>query len=113
MGTRLIGTGVGSAPIEGDVRVVLEPAHCQDLDFGEILVCPFTDPSWTPVFAVAAGLVLDSGGPMSHGAIIARELGLPCVIGVEEGTTRLRTGDRVRLDPADGTVELLRSATVV
>ncbi len=79
-----------------------------DLEPGEVLVCRFTDPSWTPVMMIAAGLLIDIGGPASHGAIVARELGVPCVIGTNDGTARIRTGDLVRLDGTAGTVTVLK-----
>ena len=81
----------------------------ETVESGEILVAPFTDPGWTPLLIVAAGVVLDVGGTMSHGAIIARELGIPCVLGVSGATRVIRTGDRLRLNGDDGTVEILSS----
>jgi phosphohistidine swiveling domain-containing protein len=100
------GVGVGGGRVAGRVRVVLDTA---DADFapGEILVCRTTDPGWVPLFHLAAGVVIDIGGQMSHGAIVARELGIPCIIGTGEGTRRLRTGDTVCLDPRTGTVQLV------
>lgn len=93
--------------VEGTVRVVLDPDEADDLEEGEILVCTMTDPGWAPLFSLAAGLVIDVGGPASHGAIVAREMGIPCVIGTGRGTTWLRTGDRVRLDGSAGLVQRL------
>jgi pyruvate,water dikinase len=81
-----------------------------DIGPGEILVCPFTDPSWTPLMAIASAMVVDVGGPASHGAVVARELGIPCVIGTETAMTTLRDGDRVRVDGTQGTVEVLARA---
>ena len=78
------------------------------LEPGEILVCETTDPSWTSLFLVAAGLVIDIGGALSHGAILARELGVPCVINTRVGSAVLRTGDRLRVDGDAGRVEVLR-----
>lgn len=101
----------GSAGIvEGPARVVVDPDD--DFEAGEILVCRFTDPSWTPVMMIAAGLVIDIGGPASHGAIVARELGVPCVIGTNDGTARIRTGDLIRLDGSTGTVIVLKRAAL-
>ena len=100
------GIGVSPGTAEGPVRVLTEPGD-DGLEPGEILVCPITDPGWASYFLVAAGLVIDIGGPMSHGAIVAREMGIPCVINTREGSRRLRTGDRVRIDGSAGTVELL------
>ena len=72
------------------------------------LVCPGTDPSWTPLFLTAGGLVMEVGGMMTHGAVVAREYGLPAVVGVHEATQRLRTGQRVRVDGSTGQVEVLQ-----
>jgi pyruvate,water dikinase len=100
------GVAVGGAAVTGRVRVVLDPAAA-DLEPGEILVCRTTDPGWVSLFHLAAGVVIDIGGQMSHGAIVARELGIPCLIGTGDGTRRLRTGDTVSLDPATGTVQVV------
>jgi phosphohistidine swiveling domain-containing protein len=105
----LRGQGVSAGVVEGPARV-LESAT-ETVEPGDILVCPFTDPGWTPLLVVAAGVVLDVGGSMSHGAIIARELGIPCVLGTGNGTATIRTGDRLRVDGDNGVVEILeRSA---
>ena len=88
------------------MRVVLDPRTVQ-LVPGEILVCPGTDPSWTPLFLIAGGLVMEVGGMMTHGAVVAREYGLPAVVGVHEATRRLYTGQRVRVDGSSGQVVLL------
>jgi pyruvate,water dikinase len=77
-----------------------------DLEPGEILVCHTTDPSWASLMSLAAGLVIDVGGPLSHGAIVARELGVPCVIGTRNGTRVIRTGDTVQVDGSTGVVHL-------
>ena len=74
---------------------------------GEILVCHTTDPSWAPYFLVASALVIDVGGPLSHGAIVARELGVPCVINTTVGTAQLVSGDVLRVDGGTGRVEVL------
>ena len=103
----LTGLGVSPGVVEGVVRVVLDPATSEPLEPGEVLVCAATDPSWVGHFLVAGALVIDVGGPMSHGAIVARELGVPCVINTVVGTQRFRTGDAVRIDGTAGTVELL------
>lgn len=105
--TVLRGSGVSSGVIEARARVVSSAE--ETVESGEILVAPFTDPGWTPLLIVAAGVVLDVGGTMSHGAIIARELGIPCVLGVSGATRVIRTGDRLRLNGDDGTVEILSS----
>jgi pyruvate,water dikinase len=78
-----------------------------DLDAGDILVTASTDPSWTPLFVTVAGLVTEVGGLMTHGAVIAREYGLPAVVGVVDATRLIRDGQRVRVHGTDGYVELL------
>ena len=80
------------------------------LEPGDILVTVYTDPSWTPVFLAAAALVTEVGGTMSHGSVVARELGLPAVVGVHGATRHLRDGDRIRVDGARGWVQRLGSA---
>jgi pyruvate,water dikinase len=84
----------------------------EQLEAGEILVCETTNPSWVTLFLIADAMVIDIGGVISHGAIAARELGIPCVINTRDGTRRLRTGDIVRVDGATGTVEVLQRAEV-
>ncbi|HEX6911658.1 MAG TPA: PEP-utilizing enzyme [Longimicrobium sp.] len=79
-----------------------------DLEPGDILVTAFTDPSWTPLFVAIAGLVTKIGGLMTHGAVIAREYGLPAVVGVQHATRLIRDGQRIRVHGTDGYVEILR-----
>ncbi len=102
----LVGEGVSPGLVEGQVRVIFHPAGAH-LEPGEILVCPATDPSWTPLFLTAGGLVMEIGGLMTHGSIVAREYGLPAVVGVHQATTRLQTGQRVRVDGQHGRVTIL------
>jgi pyruvate,water dikinase len=102
----LVGLGVSTGTAEGRARVVLDVADA-DLVPGDILVTSFTDPSWTPLFVAISGLITEVGGLMTHGAVIAREYGLPAVVGVEHATQLIRDGQRIRLDGADGTVQLL------
>jgi pyruvate,water dikinase len=78
-----------------------------DLEAGDILVTSYTDPSWSPLFVAIAGLVTEVGGLMTHGAVIAREYGLPAVVGVEQATHRIRDGQRIRVNGTDGYVDLL------
>jgi phosphohistidine swiveling domain-containing protein len=104
--TRLPGSPVSPGVVEGRVRVVLDPRKTHLLP-GEILVCPGTDPSWTPLFLTAGGLIMEVGGMMTHGAVVAREYGIPAVVGVHEATTRLQTGQRIRLDGSSGVIEIL------
>jgi pyruvate,water dikinase len=102
----LVGVAVSAGTIEGRARVILDMAQA-DLDAGDILVTPFTDPSWSPLFVAIAGLVTEVGGLMTHGAVIAREYGLPAVVGVEQATRRIRDGQRIRVHGTDGYVEIL------
>ena len=102
----LPGLAVSAGVVEGRARVVLDMADA-DLAPGDILVTPFTDPSWTPVFITIRGLVTEVGGLMTHGAVIAREYGLPAVVGVEHATRRIRDGQRIRVNGTEGWVEVL------
>ncbi|GHB55091.1 putative phosphoenolpyruvate synthase [Streptomyces cirratus] len=102
----LAGLPVSAGTVEGRARVVLDMAQA-DLEAGEILVTTFTDPSWTPLFVATAGLVTEVGGLMTHGAVIAREYGLPAVVGVEGATRLIRDGQRIRVHGTDGYVEIL------
>jgi pyruvate,water dikinase len=101
------GTAVSPGVVEGTVRVIVDPEGDEELEDGEILVCRTTDPSWASLMMVASALVIDIGGAISHGAIVARELGIPCVIGTRDGSALLRTGDRVRVDAQRGEVQVL------
>ncbi|MGH2721904.1 MAG: PEP-utilizing enzyme, partial [Actinomycetota bacterium] len=87
----------------GMARVVLDPVGAR-IEPGEILVAPSTDPGWTPLFLTAGGLVMEMGGPMSHGAVVAREYGIPAVVGVAGATERIATGQRITVDGSNGTV---------
>ncbi|MFC3477926.1 PEP/pyruvate-binding domain-containing protein [Halobacterium litoreum] len=100
----LTGTGVSPGVVEGVVRVVTDPRNA-DLRPGEVLVAPYTDPGWTPLFLNAGALVTEVGGRLTHGSLVAREYGIPAVVAVDGATRRLRTGDRVRVDGANGVVE--------
>ncbi|MCX5386804.1 rifamycin-inactivating phosphotransferase [Streptomyces sp. NBC_00083] len=102
----LLGIPVSTGTIEGRARVVLDMADA-DLEAGDILVTTFTDPSWSPLFVGIAGLVTEVGGVMTHGAVIAREYGLPAVVGVAGATRLIRDGRRIRVHGTDGYVELL------
>ncbi|MFE7753081.1 rifamycin-inactivating phosphotransferase [Streptomyces sp. NPDC057428] len=102
----LIGLPVSVGIVEGRARVVLDMAEA-DLEAGDILVTTFTDPSWSPVFVGIAGLVTEVGGLMTHGAVIAREYGLPAVVGVAQATRLIRDGQRIRVDGTDGHIEIL------
>lgn len=102
----LTGLAVSTGTVEGRARVVTSIADA-GLEPGDILVTAYTDPGWTPLFATAAGLITEVGGAMTHGAVIAREYGLPAVVGVSGATDRIRDGQRVRLNGTDGYVMLL------
>ena len=102
----LIGLPVSAGVVEGRARVIHDIGEA-DLDEGDILVTAFTDPSWTPLFVAVAGLVTEVGGLMTHGAVIAREYGLPAVVGVEDATRLIRDGQRIRVHGTDGYVEIL------
>ncbi|MFH9138800.1 rifamycin-inactivating phosphotransferase [Streptomyces sp. NPDC017524] len=102
----LTGLPVSAGTVEGRARVILDMAAA-DLEAGDILVTTFTDPSWSPLFVGIAGLVTEVGGLMTHGAVIAREYGLPAVVGVERATRLIRDGQRIRVHATDGYVELL------
>ena len=102
----LVGDAVSPGVVEGRVRVVRSPQGVR-LEPGEILVCPATDPGWTPLFLTAGGLVMELGGLITHGSVVAREYGIPAVVGVDRATTRLHTGQRVRVDGNLGRVTLL------
>lgn len=102
----LVGLPVSAGVIEGRARVILNMAEA-DLDEGDILVTAFTDPSWTPLFVAIKGLVTEVGGLMTHGAVIAREYGLPAVVGVENATRLINDGQRIRVHGTEGYVEIL------
>jgi rifampicin phosphotransferase len=102
----LIGLPVSAGTVEGRARVILDMAEA-DLEAGDILVTTFTDPSWSPLFVGIAGLVTEVGGLMTHGAVIAREYGLPAVVGVDQATRRIRDGQRIRVHGTDGYIEIL------
>lgn len=102
----LVGLPVSAGTVEGRARVILDMAEA-DLEPGDILVTAYTDPSWTPLFVAIKGLVTEVGGLMTHGAVIAREYGLPAVVGVEHATRRIRDGQRIRVHGTDGYVEVL------
>jgi phosphoenolpyruvate synthase/pyruvate phosphate dikinase len=101
-----VGLPVSAGVIEGRARVILNIEEA-DLEDGDILVTSFTDPSWTPLFVSIKGLVTEVGGLMTHGAVIAREYGLPAVVGVENATKRIKDGQRIRVHGTEGYVEIL------
>jgi pyruvate,water dikinase len=105
----LVGLPVSAGTIEGRARVILDMTEA-DLEPGDILVTSYTDPSWTPAFVAIAGLVTEVGGLMSHGAVIAREYGLPAVVGVEHATRLIRDGQQICVNGTDGYVEIVPGA---
>jgi pyruvate,water dikinase len=105
----LSGTGVSAGQATGAARVVLDPAAV-DMKPGDVLVAQTTDPSWASVMYPAGALVVEIGGQLSHAAVVARELGIPCVMGVPAATKTLRDGDWIRVDGSSGTVEILKPA---
>src|SRR6266850_2125309 len=105
----LPGTAVSAGVVEGIARVVTDPAR-EVLHAGEILVAPFTDPGWTPLFVHAIALVTEVGGMMTHGAVVAREYGIPAVVSVASAVERIKTGQRIRVDGTRGFVQILQES---
>jgi pyruvate,water dikinase len=103
------GSAASPGIVEGRAKVVLDPTHAV-LNAGEILVAPFTDPGWTPLFINAKGLVMEVGGLMTHGSVVAREYGIPAVVCVPDATTKIKTGQLVRVNGDEGFVEILEDA---
>ena len=99
----LRGTPASAGKITAKARVILDPAGAR-LEPGEILVAHSTDPGWTPLFLTAGGLVMEMGGSMSHGSVVAREYGIPAVVGVHGATTRIVTGQRIAVDGSSGVI---------
>ena len=105
----LHGLAVSSGIVTGKARVILRADTDQYILPGEILVAPFTDPGWTPYFMPAAGIVMDIGGMLSHGSIIAREYGIPTVVNVGPATKIIKTGQTIQVDANNGTVKILKN----
>ncbi len=101
----LIGTPASAGMVTATARVILDPTGAR-LEPGEILVAPSTDPGWTPLFLTAGGLVMEMGGAMSHGAVVAREYGIPAVVGVAGAIARISSGQRITIDGAAGTITI-------
>jgi len=104
----LAGSPVSAGTVEGRARVILKLEEAK-MDKGDILVAPYTDPAWTPLFPLAAGLVTEVGGLMTHGAVVAREYGIPAVVGVDNATRKIQDGQKIRVDGTQGFVEILDS----
>lgn len=102
----LKGKGASRGVVTGRARVAFSLEEAEALQPGEVLVCPFTAPSWMPAFTTAAAIVTNQGGVLSHAAIEAREYGIPCVTGTESGTERIPNGATVTVDGLEGTVRI-------
>ena len=106
-GTLLTGQGASPGVFEGRARVILDPSIDAAIEPGEILIAPYTDPAWTPLFLTAGAAVVEVGSYLSHAGTVAREFGMPCVVDVAGATRRIQTGDRIAVDGERGTVRLL------
>lgn len=102
----LIGTPVSAGVVEGTARIIIKPEDAK-LNPGDILVAPYTDPGWTPLFTSAAGLITEVGGMMTHGSVVAREYGIPAVVGIEKATELIREGVQIRVDGTNGYVQIV------
>ncbi len=100
------GMPLSSGVVEGVVKILNTPIEAK-IDKDTIIVCHNTDPSWTPLFLSIKGLIMESGGPISHGAIVAREYGLPAIGGVSEATIKMKNGQRIRMDGRSGHISFL------
>jgi pyruvate,water dikinase len=109
-GAEIVGVSGSPGLVRGTARVVLDPGDPTALDPGDILVAPYTDPSWTPLFMTAGGVVVDVGGQISHAVIVSRELGLPCVISATDATGRIPDGATIEVDGSTGTVTVIELA---
>lgn len=105
----LVGSPVSAGIVQGKARIILHPEQAS-LQPGEILIAPHTDPGWTPLFHSAIGLVTEVGGLMTHGAVVAREYGIPAVVGIDRATELIKDGQLIRLDGNQGFIEFLSSA---
>lgn len=103
-GASLVGTPGAHGVVTGIARVLLSPADFASVQRGDIVICPYTDPAWTPLFRVAAAVITETGGVLSHAAIVAREHGIPAVLGVAQATARIRDGARITVNGTNGTV---------
>ncbi len=111
--TRVLpGLAASAGVVTGPARVVLRPQEGQRILPGEILIAPFTDPGWTPYFLAAAGIVMDVGGILSHGSIVAHEYGIPAVVNVGSATRNIATGQIVRVEGDSGVVTVLETPSV-
>jgi pyruvate,water dikinase len=104
--------GISGSPgvVEGIARLVRTVSEFDEVSEGDILVCQMTNPAWVVLFTKIAGLVTDTGGTTSHPAVLAREFGIPAVVGTSDGSRRINTGDRIRVDGTTGVVEIIGAA---
>jgi pyruvate,water dikinase len=107
----LDGLCVSRGIVEAEAVVIRDPREFQLMRKGAVLVAPATDPSWTPLFTLASGVIVEVGGMLSHASTVAREYGLPALANVRQATSRLKTGDRVRLNASSGFVQRLSSSS--
>jgi pyruvate,water dikinase len=103
----LKGTGACPGKVAGPARVVVTPEEFEGVKLGDILVCPSSNPSWVPLFGIIRGLVTNTGGVLSHAAVVAREFGVPAVVGTGEATRRIRDGQWIEVDGTAGEVRIL------
>ena len=103
----LRGSAASRGQVTGTARILRSPDEGSKLQPGDILVCVMTTPAWTPLFAIAGGIVTETGGALSHPAITAREYGIPAVVALEGATTRIQDGQTITLDGSAGTVAIV------
>lgn len=103
----LLGDPVAPGKVQGRAKILNSPDE-KPLHSGEVLVARFTEPSWTPIFINASAVIMEIGGPLQHGAIIAREYGIPCVSGLEHATSLIHDGDMLEVDGSAGTIRFLQ-----
>ena len=106
-GDALVGVAGSPGVARGIARVVLDPGDPGNLEPGDILVAPCTDPSWTPLFMTSAAVVVNVGGQISHAVIVSRELGVPCVVSITDGTQRIPNGAMIEVNGTTGVVTIL------
>ena len=106
-GDQVRGVGASNGQVKGKVCIVRSPEEFNKLEKNDILVCKYTDPEWTPLFTLAAGVVVDTGGTLSHAAIVAREYNIPAVLATGDATTKLKDGDMVLVNAGEGSVTVL------
>ncbi|MHC4256526.1 MAG: PEP-utilizing enzyme, partial [Planctomycetota bacterium] len=104
---KLTGLAVSPGVVTGKARVILRADADQQVLAGEVLVAPFTDPGWTPYFVTASAIVMDQGGILSHGSIVAREYGIPAIVNVGQATKIIKTGQMIQVDADRGVITIL------